>query len=190
MVRDGISREEAYGLPRKRAAKPTRLAWRGAFSRSTRVRPDTQIERDTKPLPNEPTHRAFVAPPWRFADWSFAVLAGIAGLFTALAVFVLIGTRGAPREALPTVVHVSPLRSEFAPGGAAKAKAEHLPPCATPEPDAPAAEPSSNPTPTKPPAEHQAEAKAEAQSSTRATERDAPSERRHARRERHRSRHE
>jgi hypothetical protein len=92
MVRDGISREDAYDVPRD-LLRPTRLAWRGAFTRLARQQ--VTSERPAKAAAQDNARRApFVAPPWRFADWSFAVLAGFAGLLTALAVFVLIGTRG------------------------------------------------------------------------------------------------
>ena len=40
----------------------------------------------------EPRVEPFVAPPWRLRDWTWAVVAGLGGVFTALVVFVLLST--------------------------------------------------------------------------------------------------
>jgi hypothetical protein len=78
-----------------------------------------------------PRVEVFVAPPWRFADWSFAVLAALGGIATAFAVFMLASTKITPgslrypSESAPRVGVESrePVRALAAPRATTQAEA-------------------------------------------------------------------
>ncbi len=72
----------------------------------------------------EPRAELFVAPPWRLRDWTWAVVAGLGGVFTALVVFVLLSTTQLAAD-----------NARFAP--AAMAVASRVPRTGAPDAEAP-----------------------------------------------------